>query len=176
MKTMIQTKMQILCETIISLVANYRQMATKAVKDGDGHLFVPGWLDLGTFIGLLLEPNRVTTSNEGSEPSYISEQEGLHGKNSDHTLHAGFIVIDPIDRKIVKIIHRTGQVSYDSSCMSLHLATWSGYCITIDCELGAQTVLKTKNGVRGIIPVVVVRFNDGRAPQAFNQERPIELI
>ncbi len=160
-------------DAIAELVANYTEVATKAVREGDGKLYVPVCMSLAEFAGLVANPSQlIQTGGNAKEPAYISLEEGLRGHNADGSAHNGFIVMDVIDRKIVAIIDSNGIITYLNKVME---GRWSGNVISVTNSKGEEFRLETKDGVRGInIPVTVV-FENGQW-SAIYKGHPLEIV
>ncbi len=163
-----------LYEAVAPLVANYNEMATRAVKTGDGKLYVPGYLSLQDFIRLSENPNLIQNGGNTKEPSYLSIEEGLRGHNADGSTHNGFIVLDVIGREIVTVVDRHGNPSIGPN-MDIQRGLWSGYQISVNNSKGEKFELRTKMGVRGInIPVTVIFQDDDIT--ACDNEAVIEIV
>ena len=152
-------------DVITGLVANYTEVATKAVREGDGKIYVPGYMSLAEFAGLVANPSQlIQTGGNTKEPAYISLEEGLRGKNADGSAHDGFVVMDVIDRKIVSIIDRNGIASFDDGNPNKEVmqGRWGGCVIDVINSKGEEFHLETVDGVRGMnIPVTVI-FENGQ--------------
>lgn len=165
-KTKIKMNTRPLFDAVIELVENYNHMAKKAIKSGEGILYIPGTLDKHTFIYLCSNPDQLSTGNSNEkETCYLSLKEGNRGRNTDGTLHDGFLVLEPIERKILKVIDPDGReifsISEDDqntgSDTETIEATWCAYEIRVTTRDGKKFLLKTHMGIRGMAPVTVIR-------------------
>lgn len=119
---------------IIAIVAGFRQMAEKAVKEKDGRLFVPASIDGETLGSLWLDPGLITSSNP-SEPCYLSLEDGNRGHNTNGTMHSGYLILDVIARKLIDLVDRKGH-----SLLIGHAVHLSGHHIGMGLEANIRTL------------------------------------
>lgn len=152
-----------LYEAVVELVAEFSEIATKAVKFGQGYVFVPGTLDRAAFEKCCKNPDLIRAGDgSGKEPAYISLAEGQQGRNSDGSPHNnGFFVLDPINRKIVSVVDINGKDIFDINVYSGSFvqARWSGYQINYTNHLNQQVEIETRMGIRGMSDVFVFEDN-----------------
>ncbi len=149
-------------DVIVTFVEGYEEKARQAAKgEGDGKLYVPGYLTLGQVIHVINNPSCLiqTDGNNAKEPAYLSLQEGLEGRNADGSLHKGFIVIDVITREVVSVVDRDGVASFDlkESSQEILKGVYGGNLVEVTNGKGEKFNIITVSSVRGInIPVTVI--------------------
>ena len=123
-------------DAITAITENYREMALRAVKQGDGKLYIAGYMSREDFIRLAQDPSLITGGNQNEkEPAYLSLEEGQRGGNRDGSRHNGFIVIDVLDHTIVDVVDRNGVSSLKNFGQSYRhgepFADWMGAFVLI---------------------------------------------
>ena len=114
---------QTLVSVLISLARNWKEQSVRAVKEGDGNLYYPARLDNQGFEQIRRFPQTIITGGENEkEPLYLTLEDGQKGRNTDGTLHGGFIIIDVINREVVDVINRGGisVLKADEVGLNLH--------------------------------------------------------
>lgn len=144
-----------LYDAIASTVANFEEMAAKAIKIGDGNLYVPGYVSLQTFVRLLPDPRLKQTGENNGEPAYLSLGEGLRGQNADGSSHNGFFILNVTTHSVTGVVDPQGNYSVGPN-VDIQSGRWSGHRIDVSDSKGEKFVLRTKAGIRGTGLVLVI--------------------
>ncbi len=143
---------------LIGTLRNAIVLVSEAVQKTKGLIYVPASMEAEDLAGLVAHTNTITTTNP-QEPAYLSLEQANAGRNDDGSKHAGYLIIDVANFKIVDLIDREGHSKLDGK--TVHLDTH-----------GSSISMTMRNLLTVVQGFFVVQHSDGQFYVAYRCRCP----